>query len=175
MFPHLSRAIFSHVSHTIFGFAFSEPAELRSIFSIVRMSGENLQDLDLSDNPLEVGGAAVVATHLDASGCLPQLRSLRLAATQLGDDGVDALIPSLLRYPSILHLDLARNDIGPRGAAQLAKLLTGGSVHDGPAEPSDSETTDSRMDLRAVDRVPAADGDAEEACAWERAAEVAPV
>jgi hypothetical protein len=82
-----------------------------------------LRRLYLCDNPaMGDAGCVALATSLSRDGACPHLQVLSLANCGVGDVGATALAAALRRHPSLKQLDLGRNRIGPRGAAELAQV-----------------------------------------------------
>ena len=79
-----------------------------------------LQELTLSRNDLEAGGAKVLAPVLPSS-----LTELNLNFNNLGVEGARALVPALERMHSLKHLKLFGNQFGLEGAEVLTPALTG--------------------------------------------------
>ena len=71
-------------------------------------------------NKITAAGAVHINTLLDA-GC--QLLILHLGRNQLGDAGVQAICPSLIKHKDIIRLHLEENGITAVGAQALLKNL----------------------------------------------------
>eukprot|EP01062_Namystynia_karyoxenos_P003220 TRINITY_DN11138_c0_g1_i1.p1 TRINITY_DN11138_c0_g1~~TRINITY_DN11138_c0_g1_i1.p1 ORF type:complete len:463 (+),score=136.48 TRINITY_DN11138_c0_g1_i1:45-1433(+) len=85
------------------------------------LSSPGLRTLVLSDNHLNVPGAAGLAKLLPGSR---GLTALYLANNQLGDDGTCVLLAALTEHQSTVRcVDLARNGISPAGAAHVADCV----------------------------------------------------
>jgi len=80
-----------------------------------------LEDLDLSNNPLGAGGAALLAARLQDPRC--PLRALALGACQLPTGACVVVLEAAQRGGALLALSLERNDVGAPGAAAAARLL----------------------------------------------------
>tara|TARA_B100002051_G_scaffold275616_1_gene320275 strand:+ start:807 stop:1112 length:306 start_codon:yes stop_codon:yes gene_type:complete len=75
--------------------------------------------LDLSRNPFEEAGAAILA---QAQHKFPKLVRLNLSGCALGDRGVQVLP----RWPSLLYLRVACNGIGDDGGRALGEAQLAG-------------------------------------------------
>eukprot|EP00964_Phaeocystis_antarctica_P155279 scaffold124361_cov63-Phaeocystis_antarctica.AAC.1 len=73
-------------------------------------------------------GASALAAAL-GRGALPRLKTLRLFNTNIGDAGLEALVPAFRRMPALEALDLAYNSLGDESlAALVAPPLPEGAV-----------------------------------------------
>ncbi|KAL1527428.1 hypothetical protein AB1Y20_016094 [Prymnesium parvum] len=106
----------------------ADPEPLAQLLGLLR-SSTALEELDLSGTPLAPKGAQALSAQLllpDGVGLpagMPRLTSLCLAATKLRDAGVGVLCAALAEYPTLRHLDLSHNGVGPSGAWRVSELL----------------------------------------------------
>lgn len=105
-----------------------------------------LRSLNVAGNQLSARGAHAIMTPLLATA--PLLSDLDLSGNALGDAGIAAL-GGVLRRGIIERLRLAVNDIGPRGAAQIARFLT--SASDAPSTSGKSSGGASTAQLAVLD------------------------
>lgn len=95
------------------------PAEARALLGAVGAE-HSLRRLDLGENLLKDGGAAVLGGWLRANRTLTLLD---LRENRIGAKGVKALAEGVRAHPALAALDLARNDAGDEGAAALGAAL----------------------------------------------------
>ena len=93
---------------------------VRGCQALMGLAFEKLDDLDMSQNAMEVNGVKALA---EAAGRWPMLRTLSISGNMLGARGMHAAVRVLKEATGLTSLDLSRNGIQDDGVEILTEGL----------------------------------------------------
>ena len=102
------------------GFNDIGPEGIAAIAEAIRTAQPNIEQLDLSANPIFHEGAWELAKMLKENKFL---RGLNLRASALNDAGAVSIAGALAKNEKLSHIDLWANNISDIGAAAIGKML----------------------------------------------------